>query len=263
MKKVFFILFIAIWSIISVKAQIQITVNPSQEIKEISPYIYGRNNNLSDDPSNPTPATSTTKDSWQRYKDAGLKFMRESGGNNSTKYNWRKKLSSHPDWYNNVYSHDWDYAAKSLQTNMPDVKGMWAFQLLGWVAKTTASNFNDWGYNQSQWWAGVNDNLCGGGMVSPFPAKNGVTPTVVNYGDPNQYLESWPADSTVLILTQWFDKLGLNKTSFNTGIWITNRNVGMVRMMILCQILFPLKILYNVMWQWRPRPVHYFPILKL
>ena len=209
MKKVFFILFIAIWGIISVKAQIQITVNPSQEIKEISPCIYGRNNNLSDSPSNPTSAKS-----WQLYKDAGLKFLRESGGNNSTKYNWRKKLSSHPDWYNNVYAHNWDYAAQSLQTNMPEAKGMWAFQLLGYVAKTNAYNFNDWGYNQSNWWTGVNDNLCGGGMLSPFPAVNGVTPTVVNSGDPNQYLEPWPADSTAAILPHWFNDLKLDQDQF-------------------------------------------------
>jgi hypothetical protein len=162
MKKTLLILIIAGLSILSGVAQIQITVNPSQEIKEISPYIYGRNNSLSDSPSSPTASKS-----WQLYKDAGLKFFRESGGNNSTKYNWMKKLSSHPDWYNNVYAHDWDYAAQSLQNNMPDAKGMWAFQLLGYVASNTANNFNDWAYNKSQWWQGVNQNLAGGGIVNP------------------------------------------------------------------------------------------------
>jgi len=184
-------------SILSLKSQIQITVNPAREIKEISPYIYGRNNSLSDNPSSPTTAKS-----WQLYKDAGVKFFRESGGNNSTKYNWRKKLTSHPDWYNNVYAHDWDYAAQSLQTNMPNAKGMWAFQLLGYAAKTNAYNFDDWGYNHSQWTSDVNKNWCGGGG----PDKGD--------GDPNLYLEPWPADSTVAILTQWFDKLGLNKDQF-------------------------------------------------
>ena len=184
-------------SIISLKAQIQITVNPSQEIKKISPYIYGRNNSLSDNPSSPVDS-----ESWQLYKDAGVTFFRESGGNNSTKYNWHKKLSSHPDWYNNVYAHDWDYAAQSLQTNMPDAKGMWAFQLLGYAAKTGAYNFDDWGYNRSQWSDSVNKNWCGGGG----PGKGS--------GNPNTYLEPWPADSTVAILSQWFDKLKLNKEQF-------------------------------------------------
>ncbi|GHT76491.1 endoglucanase [Bacteroidia bacterium] len=179
------------------KAQVQITVDATKEIKEISPYIYGRNNNLSDDPKKPTGSAT-----WQLYKDAGLKFFRESGGNNSTKYNWRKKLTSHPDWYNNVYAHDWDYAAKSLQTNMPEAKGIWSFQLLGYAAKTTSANFNDWGYNQSQWWPGISNNWCGGGG-----------PDTGN-GDPTKYLEEWPADSTTAIVTHWFDDLGLNKEQF-------------------------------------------------
>ena len=160
MKKILLIHIVAAFSILSLRAQIQITVNPAKEIKEISPYIYGRNNNLSDDTD---PKKVITAELWQLYKDAGLKFFRESGGNNSTKYNWRKKLSSHPDWYNNVYAHDWDYAAKSLQTNMPDAKGMWAFQLLGYVANNTNNNFPDWYYNGSAWWSGVNNNWCGGG----------------------------------------------------------------------------------------------------
>ena len=197
MYKALLIQFLAGLSIVSLNAQIQITVDFKQEIKEISPYIYGRNNSLSDDPKNPTTAKS-----WQLYKDAGVTFFRESGGNNSTKYNWRKKLSSHPDWYNNVYAHDWDYAAQSLQTNMPEAKGMWAFQLLGYVAKTDAYNFNDWGYNGSQWWTGVNNNWCGGGGPG------------IGNGNPNLYLEPWAADSTAAILTQWFDKLKLNKNQF-------------------------------------------------
>ncbi|MDR2475358.1 MAG: hypothetical protein LBD45_05825 [Bacteroidales bacterium] len=111
MKKAILIPFIVFAGIFSAKAQVQITVDASREIKEISPYIYGRNNNLSDDPQKPT-----SNSTWQLYRDVGLKFFRESGGNNSTKYNWRKKLISHPDWYNNVYTHDWDYVAQSPQT---------------------------------------------------------------------------------------------------------------------------------------------------
>jgi hypothetical protein len=196
MKLFSYSVFIAL-SIFSAQAQIRITVDPANEIREISPGIFGRNNSLSDDPSNPTPSKT-----WQIYKDAGVRFFRESGGNNSTKYNWRKKLSSHPDWYNNVYAHDWDYAAKSLQTNMPEARGMWSFQLLGHVAKTNAFNFNEWEYNRSQWWPGVYNNWCGGGG----PEKGD--------GDPNTYLEPWPADSTVAILKKWFDKLGFSKEQF-------------------------------------------------
>ena len=197
MKKIFLIKLTFLLPLYYVAGQVQITIDPANEIKEISPYIYGRNNSLSD---NPTQPTSTA--SWQLYKDAGVRMFRESGGNNSTKYNWRKKISSHPDWYNNVYSHDWDYAAQSLQDNMPEAKGLWAFQLLGYAAKTTAFNFNEWAYNQAQWWPGVTNNWCGGGGPE------------TGDGDPNTYLEPWPADSTVAILTHWFDSLGLNKERF-------------------------------------------------
>ena len=184
-------------SIISLKAQIQITVNPKQEIKKISPCIYGMNGFISYNSTEPT-----TPQTWQLFKDAGVRFFRESRGNNSTKYNWRKKLSSHPDWYNNVYVHDWDYSAQTLRTNMPGAKGMWALQLLGYAAKTDAYNFDDWDYNGSESWSGVNNNWCGGGGPG------------IGDGDPNTYLEPWPADSTVEILPHWFDELGLSKDQF-------------------------------------------------
>jgi hypothetical protein len=82
---------------------VTITVNATQDKRLISPYIYGKNDWL-DKP-------------IQFYKDAGLHFMRMNGGNNATGYNWRKKITVHPDWYNNVYSADWDADAQSIQNN--------------------------------------------------------------------------------------------------------------------------------------------------
>ena len=77
-----------------VEAQnITLQVNANEGRIPVSPYIYGRNNNLSDNPSSPT-----TADKINLYKEAGLRFARENGGNNATKYNWRRKLGSHPDW---------------------------------------------------------------------------------------------------------------------------------------------------------------------
>jgi hypothetical protein len=164
--------------------------------KAISPWLYGRNNSLSDDPKKPLLA----KD-WQFLRDAGVRMLRESGGNNSTKYNWVLKLSSHPDWYNNVYAHDWDFEAKSLQTNLPGVQGMWSFQLIGKAASSKAYNFNDWGYNRSQWWEGVRNNWAGGG--GPLPGGG------QKEGDPSLYLMDWSAEDTTAILDQWFDPNGL------------------------------------------------------
>lgn len=80
---------------------IEINVFANDSLHTVSPYLFGRNGGFSDEPQKPTSSTDI-----QLFKDAGLRFVRQNSGNNATKYNWRKKLSSHPDWYNNVYAHD-------------------------------------------------------------------------------------------------------------------------------------------------------------
>jgi hypothetical protein len=178
---------------------VEIRVDALVGQKAISPCLYGRNNSLSDDPKKPLSAQN-----WQLLRDAGVKMLRESGGNNSTKYNWVLKLSSHPDWYNNVYAHDWDFEATSLQANLPGVQGMWSFQLIGKAAASRAYNFNDWAYNRSQWWEGVRNNWAGGGGPTAGGGEQ--------EGDPNLYLMDWSADDTVGILDHWLDPndLGLD-----------------------------------------------------
>jgi hypothetical protein len=182
----------------TVSAQnVTIAIDATQNKRAVSPYIYGRNNSFD------KPA--------QFYKDAGLRFSRMNGGNNATGYNWRKKITVHPDWYNNVYAEDWDSYAQNIQNNFADMQGMFAFQLLGRVASNTNNNFNDWGYNQSQYWSGVGQNLAGGGTPDP----NGGSKALVD-GDTNLFTEPWPADSSVGILSHWFGAggLGLNKNQF-------------------------------------------------
>jgi hypothetical protein len=188
---------------LSVAAQVTIKIDPTAERKPISPYLYGRNNSLS----STNPNWTLPDKELIQIRDAGVTFFRESSGNNCTKYNWRRKLSSHPDWYNNVYTNDWDRSALTLQKNFPNAQGMWAFQLIGKAAKTNQANFNDWGYNQSKWWEGVNQNLAGGGVLNPTSTKARVE------GNPDLYLENWPADSTVALMNYWFGAkgLGLNK----------------------------------------------------
>ena len=177
---------------------ITITVNASMDKKAVSPDIYGRNNTFDKPPS--------------FYKDAGLRFVRMNGGNNATKYNWRKKISSHPDWYNNVYGNDWDEMSEYIAANHPEMQVMWAFQLLGRVASNTSNNFDDWGFNQSQWWQGVYQNLAGGGV----PNTDDPGGHALVEGDINLYTMEWPADSTVAILDHWFgpDGLGLDTNQF-------------------------------------------------
>jgi hypothetical protein len=96
-----------------------------------------------------------------------------------------------------------------LQQHMPAAQGMWSFQLIGKAASTSAANFNDWGYNQSRWWTGVNQNLAGGGV----PQTSGGA-DAQQEGNPALYLENWTADSTVGILDHWFGAggIGLKKT---------------------------------------------------
>lgn len=185
---------------------ITILVDAGEGRLPVSPYIFGRNNNLSDNPVSPASAANINL-----YKEAGLRFARENGGNNATKYNWRRKLSSHPDWYNNVYDHNWDFASQDIQNRMPGLQVMWAFQLIGKAAGNKNNNFNDWAYNGSQWWSGVSQNLAGGGQVNPA----GGSQALVN-GNPDLYLVNWTADSTTGVLTHWFAPggLGLDKNQF-------------------------------------------------
>jgi len=193
----------------SVLAQVTIRIDAQAEQKLISPFIYGRNNSFaSTDPNWTLPDQDLI-----RLRDAGITFFRESGGNNSSKYNWRRRLSSHPDWYNNVYANDWDQTARTLQKNFPNAQGLWAFPLLGYAAKTSQANFNDWGYNQSKWWEGVNQNLAGNGLPNATGNKAKVE------GNKNLYLEKWDADSATAILGHWFDNSGLGLDKSKIKYW--------------------------------------------
>jgi hypothetical protein len=215
MKTLNLLFFLLVWGISAHAQTISITVDVTQNRKPVSPGIYGINNVLSDDPSSPSPKDPAAQypndpaTTWQRLRDAGIKLFRDNHGNNATKYNWRLKLSSSPDWYNNVYGSDWDFMAKSLQQNIPGAQGLLAFQLIGKAASSDQHNFDDWDYNGSQWWDGVSNNWAGGGGPTSVGGNGG-------NGDPNLYLENWTADSTVKILDKWFGTggLGLNKNSF-------------------------------------------------
>ena len=196
-------------SVSAINGQVTIKIDAKSELKPISPYIYGRNNSISS--TNPN-FTIAEKDLIQ-IRDAGVTFFRESGGNNCTKYNWRKKLSSHPDWYNNVYANDWGSAAKTIQKNFPNAQGMWAFQLIGHAAKTNSFNFNDYGFNKSQYWEGVHQNLAGNGVANSTGTK------AKTEGDTNLYLQSWTADSTTAIMDYWFGKNGLGLDKEKIKYW--------------------------------------------
>jgi len=208
--KIFISLLLLLFSCTASFAQdVVVSVSATDGKKTVSPYIYGRNGSFSN-----SFGTAASASDIALVKESGLRLTRENGGNNATKYNWRKKISSHPDWYNNVYDHDWDAMAKSIVTNVPDMQVMWAFQLIGKVASNKNNNFNDWGYNQSQWWSGVAQNLAGGGTAN---AAGGGVATV--NGNPLLYTMDWPADSTAEVLNHWFGVKGIGLNSSNFQYW--------------------------------------------
>ncbi|WP_407448428.1 glycoside hydrolase family 44 protein [Fibrobacter sp.] len=195
-------------------AAINVNVDTDKGVKKISPYLYGRNIFCNEDRGdlNDITTTLTEKDqaNLETYRQAGIRYLRMNNGNNATKHNWRKNLSSHPDYYNNVYKHDWDVSSKKILDNLPGVDGMYAFQLAGYVASSTAYNFKDWDWKQSH--GGINAkqtlDLAGGGMVD----DDGVT--LIQAGDYRLYLEEWPADSTVELIKHWRDDLKYDMSRF-------------------------------------------------
>jgi hypothetical protein len=204
---VFFLLFCSVATLFA--QDVVVTVNATNGRKAVSPYIYGRNGGFSNTFGTAASATEITL-----VKESGLRLTRENGGNNATKFNWRKKISSHPDWYNNVYDHDWDALSKNIVANVPDMQVMWAFQLIGKVAANKNNNFNDWSYNKSQWWNGCGQNLAGGGTLN---TAGGSTASV--NGNAALYTQDWPADSTTEVLNHWFGTKGIGLNSSNFRYW--------------------------------------------
>jgi hypothetical protein len=184
---------------------VHVSIDPTQNRIPVSPYLYGKNQDLGN-----TQSPLTDAD-WQLLRDSGVRMVRALGGNNGTKYNWQNRLSSHPDWYNNVFGDDWDFGETSLQQHLPGLQAMWCFQLLGKVADNTSHNFDDWDYNQSQWWTGVEQNLAGGGTVNPAGGSK-----ALKDGDPSLYLTDTSAATSIAILDHWSgpNGLGLDRTGF-------------------------------------------------
>lgn len=205
---------LALASGIANSAPVNFIVDASAAAKPISPYIYGKNHGISQ-----TTGVSTPADTIQRYKDVGLKMIRLNNGNNASKYNWEKKLSSHPDWYNNVYDNDWDQSASEMASKLPGVQGLYALSLLGWAANNKTHNFNDWLYNGSAWWWDDAANTSGTGYDwagTPAITVAGQKPTVAP--DPTLYLEKRTLDQTLGIIDHFFGtgatQLNLNQNQF-------------------------------------------------
>ena len=192
---------------ISPTLAIDITVDANAGIKKISPYLYGRNiDKISDGDAEVTEEESAF---INQMLEAGIHMLRANNGNNATRYNWRHKMTVHPDWYNNVYSHDWAITAQKVLDKMPGVDAMYAFQLTGYAASSTDYNFPDWNWKQEHGtYATQTFDLAGGGEVS----EDGKT--LIKAGDASLYNMEWPADSTVAIIPHWKDELKFDMSRF-------------------------------------------------
>ena len=186
---------------------IDITVDANAGIKKISPHLYGRNiDKISDGDAEVTEEESAF---INQMLEAGIHMLRANNGNNATRYNWRHKMTVHPDWYNNVYSHDWAITAQKVLDKMPGVDAMYAFQLTGYAASSTDYNFPDWNWKQEHGtYATQTFDLAGGGEVS----EDGKT--LIKAGDASLYNMEWPADSTVAIIPHWKDELKFDMSRF-------------------------------------------------
>ncbi|WP_295040422.1 glycoside hydrolase family 44 protein [uncultured Fibrobacter sp.] len=188
-------------------AAINISVDAQKGIKKISPYLYGRNIDKISDGN--TEVTADESAFINQMLDAGIHFLRANNGNNATRYNWRRKMTVHPDWFNNVYSHDWAITAQKVLDNMPGIDAMYAFQLTGYAASSTEYNFPDWNWYQEHGsYPSQTFDLAGGGEVSDDGE------TLIKAGDASLYNMEWPADSTVAIIPHWKDELKFDMSRF-------------------------------------------------
>lgn len=204
-----------------VHSAIDISVNAQKGVKKISPYLFGRNIDVIDEKVD--SLSSKEIDYMNQIVEAGLHMIRANHGNNATRYNFRKKFSVHPNWFNNVNSQSWDISAKKILENMPGVDAMYAFQLAGYVAKTQEYNFKDWDWylaHNNTWPSNRDLNIAGGGIISDDGK------TAIKEGDPTLYNQEWPADSSVAIIPYWRDslKFDMNRLRYwsmdnETDIW--------------------------------------------
>lgn len=171
---------------------VSVTVDAAAGRRPISPYLYGKNANLAG-----LGGTMRAPEA-PLAREAGLKLSRETDGNNGTKYNWRNDLSSHPDWYNNVYPQHWPERARAIQDTCPGIDGLFAFPVLGWVAKTDKANCDENRLDPGH--KDPHQNLCGGGVGTA-------------------YLESVTPKQTVDMLDRWFRPGGLGLDPKRFKLW--------------------------------------------
>lgn len=197
---------------LSAAETILISIDGNATPHKISHYIYGKNNSTNDD------STKATTDSmWTLINESGIGILRENSGNNLTKYNFHRRVASHPDWYNRIHDQNWDYEIQTIQENAPQVQVMYGLPILGWVGANSEYNFKDWDWyiSHGNKWLNTAQNVTGkGAEPNPDNGKNALVD-----GDISTYLKEWPTDSCVGILDHWFGENGLGIDRSKTLYW--------------------------------------------
>lgn len=211
-KLLFTLLLFVQMGVVNGAESFEVKLDVASEINPISPYLYGRNNATSQYPDKPT-----TEEDWTRILESGVTFLRENFGNESSKYHYKRHLTSAPDFYNDVRVQDWDYELATIQERIPHIQAMFGMQMIGYAAKTTEWNFPYW-----QWYLDHNkvylhtgQNVTGKGAQ---PNPEGGKYALVE-GDINSYLEEWPVDSAIGLLDHWFGPDGLGFDRSKVQYW--------------------------------------------
>jgi hypothetical protein len=180
----------ALVSISGAQAVVEVEVQLDQGRRPISPYLFGRNSFAAELPPEVVVAS-------------GLRLVRDSHGNNNTKYNWRQDVSSHPDWYNNVYPQGLHERAARLSSEFGDLQVLYGLPVLGRVATLSGATFN---FSKNDGWQGP-------GSPTPDVRQN-----LAAGGDASKYTIPWTARDSVDMLDFFFapkpEGLGLDRSHF-------------------------------------------------
>lgn len=193
-------------------SSIEISIDGNGKSHKISRYVYGKNNSTNDDSTN-----ATTDSMWTLINESGIGILRENSGNNSTKYNFHRRVASHPDWYNRVHEQNWDYEVKTIQEYAPQVQVMYGLPILGYVGASSEYNFADWDWyiSHNKKWLNTAQNVTGkGAKPNPDDGRNALVD-----GEILSYLKVWPTDSCVGILDHWFGEGGLGVERSKVQYW--------------------------------------------
>jgi hypothetical protein len=178
----------------TLEATTQININiaakscPTCSVKHpISPLIYGWQYYATD---HYTPAQITA------LKELKLSLVRWGSGNNSTRYNWKVKGATHPDWYSNNYPHDYEAELAQIKSldgpqvmfTMPSMKLPGKDAIFVASDNSTANGSPEKGLNTGKYWTTDFSSKDEQDWLRSLNIKNAAT----------QYVKFWEMDNEAM-----------------------------------------------------------------